>query len=177
MALSTVTGTMIQSSPSISILATDRDSAVNEVVELATSAESIAVQKTKLDADFEYGFNRATFQRAPTRDAALLRLTQLRSEGVVIRNDATKVNNATHLETWSRMVSDWMYEVIETIKPVSRADSEWFLTLDTVPPARVQVPIRLAGQADISKLQSTYNQHDFRLVRLENLLKKYGVAA
>lgn len=111
------------------------------------------------------------------KDAALLRLTQLRGEGVVIRNAAAKIYYTNHLDAWSRSVTDWMREVIETLKTVSAADSEWFATLDTVGPARVQVPIRLTGQADISMLVSTYNQHDLRLVRLENLLKKYGIAA
>lgn len=129
-------------------------------------------------AAFETGYNRAKFERNnASREAALLRLTQLRSEGVVIRNDAARVYYTTHLDTWSRRVSAWMKEVIETLKPVSAADSEWFATLDIVPPARAQVPVRLTGDMDIHIFVSAYNQHDFRLDRLEKLLKKYGIAA
>ncbi len=114
---------------------------------------------------------------AKNKDAAILRLTKLRGKGVAIRNDAANIQYTNHLDAWSGRVTEWMHEVIAVLKIVSAADSEWFATLDTVGPARVQVPIRLTGQTDISMLMSTYNQHDLRLVRLENLLKKYGVAA
>jgi hypothetical protein len=120
----------------------------------------------------------AAFERnEKNKEAAILRLTQLRGKGVVIRNEAAKIQYTSHLDDWSGRVTEWMYEVIDILKTVSAADSEWFATLDTVGTARVQVPIRLTGQTDISMLMSTYNQHDLRLVRLENLLKKYGVAA
>jgi len=137
----------------------------------------IARQLASERADLESGFNSVDFSSEPTRENAILRLTQLRTEGVVIRNNAANVERAAHLNDWSRRVANWMHQVIETLKAVSEADSEWFATLDTVPPARVQVPIRLTDKADVTMLVATYNQHDFRLVRLETLLKKYGVAA
>lgn len=134
------------------------------------------LEETEEEA-FELGYKREAFRMTPGKDAALLRLAQLRTEGVGIRNNAAKIGSTAQLDSWSRKVSAWMREVIEAIGRVSPADSEWFATLDTVSPARVQVPIRLIGEADISMFRSTYNQHDLRLVRLEDLLKKYGVAA
>ena len=126
---------------------------------------------------FVRGFNHAASHTVSTKEAALL-LAQLRTEGVGIRNSASKLCYTSDLDGWSHKVTEWMNDVIETLKSVSSADSEWFATLDAVPPARVPAPrIRLGGDADRMMFLSMYDQHDFRLVRLEKLLKKYGVAA
>jgi hypothetical protein len=71
-----------------------------------------------------------------------------------------------------------MKEVIETIKPVSHADAEWFATLGEVPSARVSIPnLRLGGEADRMIFVKTFREHDFRLKRLDDLLLKHGVGA
>lgn len=147
-------------------------------VDFETRSQDIKIFATpqpQLGDDFQTGFNRALFTNRPTRENAILRLTQLRGEGVVIRNDAAKVSTTTHLDDWVRRVRDWMREVIETLKFINAPDSEYFATLDAVPPARIQVRILLTGDADARMFGSTYNQHDLRLVRLTELLKKYGV--
>lgn len=127
---------------------------------------------------FKRGFGRATYQKAPNRENALSRLAQLRSEGVVIRNESSELLFTADLDTWGSKVEAWMNEVVESLKPVSEEDSEWFTTLDTVPPPRVSIPnIRLGGDFDRQIFIKAFREHDYRLVRLEKLLVKYGVGA
>lgn len=125
---------------------------------------------------FERGVVKAKLSRGGAPDDALLRLTQLRTEGVEIRNDATSMLYTSHLDEWAGRVQRWMEEVIKSIRFISPADSEWFATLDTVPQARVAIPsIRLGGAADRELFVSLFRQHDYRLARLEKLLQKYGI--
>src|SRR5688500_13127348 len=122
------------------------------------------------------GSNRATFKRNPNLKAATLRLTQLRGEGVVIRNDGAQLMFTSHLDAWAKRILDWMKETIETIKVIDEADSEWFTILGEVPAARVPIPnVQLGGYTDREMFVKLFREHDFRLARLDQLLKKYGV--
>jgi hypothetical protein len=126
------------------------------------------------EAEFDKAFSRASL----SHDDAKLLLARLRGEGVVIRNDVPPYLLPDEFVAWQSKVTGWMNEVIETIKVVSAADSEWFTTLDAVPAARVPIPnIRLATKEDLALFTSVFRQHDFRLKRLNDLLKKYGVGA
>jgi len=120
------------------------------------------------------GYNRAKFQQNPNEKAAILRLTQLRDEGVVIRNDAVsgKVNAET-LEQWLNDVARWMRDVIEALKRVDEAKAEYFKTLDIVENARVQAPVLIQNRVDIRRFVNGFNQHDQRLVCLRDILKPY----
>jgi len=122
---------------------------------------------------FEHGFNKATFERNKgNAEAAVLRLAQLRTEGVKIRNEAGYVDD-TNLQEWLGKLDTWMHEVLDAIRAVSAVDAELFRTLDVVTPARLQVPIRLKNQLHVPVFVNVYNQHDLRLVRLKDLLEKY----
>lgn len=124
-------------------------------------------------SDLREGYNKATFNLSKANyDAAILRLAQLRSSGVVIRNDAANVSEFTLVE-WIGRVEKWMKETIETIYCISPTDSELFRTLDVVPAARVQVPVALTNTMQIGALVKAYNEHDYRLVRLVELIAKY----
>jgi hypothetical protein len=119
----------------------------------------------------------AVFERNPeSKDAALLLLTRLRADGVALRNEAEYVQDAS-LRVWLESIEQWMHDVINAISQVHEADSEWFKTLDTVPPPRIPIKSLCTKQTDRNVHLHVYRQHDFRLVRLEQLLKKYGVAA
>lgn len=121
-------------------------------------------------------FDKAAFQRdKASRNAAVIRLAQLRTEGVIIRNEAEAGQvRDDNLESWLSKVSTWMNEAIDVIWQIDEADSEWFKTLDIVPPARAQAPIAfLRKEERIPDFVRIYNQHDFRLLRLDELLKKY----
>lgn len=149
---------------------------LNKVVESLAAATKLEQPDDAHGADFDAGFQRATFTRNPTKESAVLRLTQLRGTGVVIRNSAARVTVPSELHEWTRNVKAWMDDVIDALRAVNDVDAEWFKTLDVVPPARIQVPVRLSSSVDASIFQANYNQHDYRLVRLERLLIKYGVA-
>jgi len=112
------------------------------------------------------------------RAATVLRLTQLRGEGVGTRNSASELMFTADLDRWSAEIAKWMQTVAETIKIIDAADAEWFLTLGEVPPARVPIPnLRLGGDTDRTVFTKSFREHDFRLARLEKLLAKYGVGA
>jgi len=143
-----------------------------------TGKASVFPHENPNEQSFRHGFNKATFNRNPTREAAALRLAQLRDEGVVIRNDASRLLFTADLEAWVSKVNEWMGEVIEALKPMSVPDSEWFATLHTVPPSQVPIPnLRLGGQEDRALFVSIFRQHDYRLARLDALLKKHEVGA
>lgn len=112
------------------------------------------------------------------KETALYRLTHLRSEGVVLRNEIPTYFAAAEFADWEKTLVRWMKEVIEVLRRINNADAEWFATLDTVPPARVAIPnIRLDGKESRGRFASLFRQHDYRLFRLDGLLKKYGVGS
>jgi diguanylate cyclase (GGDEF)-like protein len=158
-----------------------RFAGLNPYPAMTAESKEVAGSQVAIDQEeeeFKRGYEKEAFRMSPTKGAPLLRLTQLRGEGVVIRNDSAKLLFTSDLDAWTDRVSKWMKEVVEALNPVSAPDSEWFATLDVVPPARVRPPtIRLGGDADRTMFLALFNQHDYRLVRLEQLLKKHGVAA
>lgn len=128
------------------------------------------------DEGFVEGFNRATFARNPDLKGAKLRLSQLRGEGVVIRNAGATLMFTSHLDAWAKKVSEWMREAIAAIRVIDEADSEWFATLGEVPAARVPISnVQLGGQFDREMFVKLFREHDFRLARLDQLFKKYGI--
>lgn len=115
---------------------------------------------------------------AEARQVALETLTALRERGVVMRNKLPTFMTDARLQAWIESTRTWMSEVSAALGQVNNADGQWFLTLDTVPPARVPMPnIRLGGQDQRATFESHFRQHDYRLARLDGLLQKYGVGA
>jgi hypothetical protein len=143
----------------------------------SVAVTTMTVEPQDADAEFEAGFNRALRDNDPV--ANKLYLVHLRSKGVILRNDLPTFLTSADLNKWVNEVNGkWLGEVIDTLKILSQADSKWFETLDTVPPARVPIPnIRLGGKEDRALFESVFRQHDYRLARLEALLKKHGVGA
>jgi hypothetical protein len=166
-------GTMgIPTLTDISIYRSDLQKAIGEIIALGVTVADV-------EREFGNAFDRAAAEHTkPTKDAALLRLAQLRSQGIALRNESAQLMFTSHLDAWSSKIIDWMNEVTEAIKPVSEADSIWFGTLGEVPEPRVPIPnLRLGGDADRTMFISTFRQHDFRLKRLDDLLKKNGIGA
>jgi hypothetical protein len=125
------------------------------------------------EAAFVRGFDRNSRE---AKEAQLVLLTHLRDDGVMLRNEIPTFMSSAALTAWVGRLMDWMNAVIEALKPISAADSRWFATLDTVPPARVPIPnVRLSSKADRDLYESHFRQHDYRLARLDGLLQKYGV--
>jgi hypothetical protein len=59
-----------------------------------------------------------------------------------------------------------MERVANTIRAINKADAEWFVTLDTVPPPRILAPTTAKA----------FGEHDFWLVKLESLITRYLAA-
>jgi hypothetical protein len=111
--------------------------------------------KRELTREFRY-------ERAQPR----LRLADLRTEGVKIRNEGQYLRAG--LEIWIAECADWTNRVIQTITEINPSDAEWFKTLDAVPAPRIV----LRGSYNPLHIK-TYREHDFYLVKLEELIKKY----
>ena len=132
-------------------------------------------EQLQAEAAFQGGFA----PNSPNaKEAVLLLLTHLRSEGVEIRNKLPMFLSTTELDSWANRVSRWMEDVVDALKSINAADSKWFATLDAVPASRVPIPsIQVGGQEDHAMFVSIFRQHDYRLARLDALLQKYGVGA
>ena len=112
-----------------------------------------------------YRFLKRETERLFINEDARLELAKLRTEGVDLRNRCVPL--AMSLSEWIAECQGWTGRVIETIKKISQADAEWFKTLDAVPPPRLF--LESSNPAQIL----TYRVHDFYLVKLEELIKKY----
>jgi hypothetical protein len=69
---------------------------------------------------------------------------------------------------WEEQAAEWTQRVIETIRQLNEADAEWFATLDVVPAPRI--PLKSVWYSESKG--HLYAMHDFRLVKLEQLIKK-----
>jgi len=107
------------------------------------------------------------------------RLTVFRTEGVELRNSSQQfcdyhpLNNAmgNQIVLWIEETLKWQRKVIEVLKQHDQSDAEWFRVLDTVPAPRTAYPI-----LDINNnkgFQKAFREHDYRLVRIEELIQKY----
>ena len=85
-------------------------------------------------------FDRALDIAVLTKDTAPDYLTRLRKEGIGIRDSASELYYNGTFDDWSHKVHEWKNDVAQALKAISPADSEWFSTLDVVPPARVPAP-------------------------------------
>jgi hypothetical protein len=154
----------------LAVRSSDFDTRFDEMKALATPR-----QELEAEAGFLRGFDPKS---KDAKDAQLLLLAHLRDEGVRIRNGIPEFMTDDQLATWDNKLLEWMNAVREALKPISAADSKWFATLDTVPPARVPVPhVRLSGKRERALYETSFRQHDYRLARLDGLLQKYGVGA
>ena len=113
-----------------------------------------------------YRFLKREIKRQFINEDARLELAKLRTEGVDLRNRCMPLT--TSLSEWIAECQSWTKRVIEAINKISQADAEWFKTLDAVPPARIFL------ESSNSEQSLTYRMHDFYLVKLEDLIKKYG---
>ena len=102
----------------------------------------------------------------PAPSKARTRLTELRAEGVAIRNRGQ--NLTQDLPAWLAEVRKWEEATIAAIKKIDEADGEWFRTLDTVPQPRIKV-----HALDKEHLK-TFREIDYGLTRLDHLIQKYS---
>jgi hypothetical protein len=91
-----------------------------------------------------------------------LKLAKLRTEGVGLRNKGQLPN--VNVSEWSAESLAWMEKTFRAIQTIDNADAEWFRTLDTVPFPRVQ----------FATTARAFPEHDFWLVKLEQLIQRYG---
>lgn len=102
-----------------------------------------------------------------------VRLSELRSTGVTLRNAGTALQNSNgDFEAWETSINAWLQQVVSEISAIDAADSEWFKVLDAVPDPRV--PLYFPKKHKEGKHIKLHREHDYRLLRLDKLLEKYG---
>jgi hypothetical protein len=101
------------------------------------------------------------------RKRGRVKLAELRDAGVSIRNECITIL-PSRLAAWMSRAEQWNIDATKAIAEIDRADSMWFATLDALPPGRVRMTALSAEQAKL------YREHDFRLVKLEELMNRYA---
>ncbi|MGH6792086.1 MAG: hypothetical protein ACRECF_05035 [Methyloceanibacter sp.] len=101
---------------------------------------------------------------------ARVKIADLRHDGVRIRNDALVMTDK-EWPTWNEKALKWNTDVTEEIKKISVADSIWFSVLDVVPPQRIDPAITPADPLIREKYLKLFREHDYRLKRLNNMIR------
>jgi len=103
-------------------------------------------------------------------------LAKLRHSGVRLRNEgrAGRFGENAGVSEWESKVLQWFNDVVEAIRKVDDAEAERFVVLDTVPPPRLELILRLKDQETNKAFRKLYQEHDFRLVNLEKLMDRLG---
>jgi hypothetical protein len=112
---------------------------------------------------------RPDVRSADVKAGVLLRLAELRREGVKRRNAATELTLVEMVELWIEWLERWQTEVFNEIARISPADAEMWSTLDVVPNPRIELP-SYVNDAHFH----AYRQLDFFLVKLKDLIDIYG---
>ena len=94
------------------------------------------------------------------------KLSELRKQGVALRNEGEILHNRDTLGEWLLRVEKWNEGVLEAIGKISVADKIWFETLDIVPEPRVQPHL-----SDDIAFMKGYRHLDFRLARLDEMIR------
>ena len=98
---------------------------------------------------------------------ARVHLSTLRHAGVDIRNDGRfGIQTAADWNHWKSRAEEWEIKVIENIEIIDKGCAEWFRILDVVPQPRLHLT---RFSEDHQKL---YNEHDFRVKRLGELIQE-----
>jgi hypothetical protein len=104
--------------------------------------------------------------KRPMPPKARLKLIELRESGVALRNKGASLKG--HLKPWLAEIADWNDKAVSAIRLIDEGDAKWFQTLDAVPDARVGVSA--TGEEHLK----AFRELDFCLVRLNDLILKYG---
>jgi hypothetical protein len=102
-----------------------------------------------------------------------LRLANLRSEGVRIRNDSLRLQLVDgDFECLSQSMLRWEGNVLATIGSIDLADAESFHILDEVPPPNIPLSHRRSGHEGAHL--KIHREHDFRIKKLAALIDRYA---
>jgi hypothetical protein len=99
------------------------------------------------------------------------RLAELRADGVKLRNEVGQLTIGKG--DWIKRINKWREDTISAIREIDEADADWYCILDVVPEPRITLPMTLRG-GSYHELLKNFREHDFRLVRLDQLIQKYG---
>lgn len=102
-----------------------------------------------------------------------LKLANLRSEGVAIRNDSLRLELVGgDFDDLKQSMLRWEGTVLATIGSIDLADAESFHTLDEVPPPNIPlIYVRSGHEGAHLKI---HNEHDFRIKKLAVIIDRYA---
>lgn len=95
------------------------------------------------------------------------RLIALRIEGVELRNEGRRLTKISYAAQWIQKADEWENRVFEEIKKIDPNGAEDFRLLDVVPDPRLKL------KTQITEHEWEYEHHDFRLVKLWDLIRYY----
>jgi hypothetical protein len=96
----------------------------------------------------------------------ILRLAELRTNGVQLRNNGTRLTDPNNLAEWITRYTEWDKEVLKTLSKLSKGKSEWLRTLDKMP----MNPARKVIDAEHLRYLSIFDE---KLARLDMILRQY----
>jgi hypothetical protein len=99
---------------------------------------------------------------------ARVELSELRSEGVRVRNDGIEKGGLddSSRRAWKEATLLWNERTIECIGRIDQGCAVWFSVLDVVPPPRVNTTSPDDGH------QKVFKEHDLRVARLGELIQQ-----
>jgi hypothetical protein len=102
-----------------------------------------------------------------------LKLANLRSEGVAIRNDSLRLEVAGgNFDDLRQDMLRWEGNVLATIGSIDLADAESFHILDEVPPPNITLALPRSGNEGAHL--KIHREHDFRIKKLATLIERYA---
>ena len=96
----------------------------------------------------------------------IFKLAQLRTSGVRLRNDGSRLTDPNSLSKWINDYTNWDKAVLKTLGRLSKGKSEWLRTLD-------KMPTNLGRRVIDSEHLRYLSIFDEKLIRLDMILRQY----
>lgn len=136
------------------------------------------MERDDVHTEFKNRFYNTIVKNHGSESDKKILLVRARADGIAIRNHPQTIAHLlpAELDDWISSVTGWVDKVIGAVKIFDPADAELLKTLGEVPAARVAIPnIRLGSAIDRARFAKAFREHDYRLSKLDGLLKKYGI--
>lgn len=120
---------------------------------------------------FFFALNRVIWLNRQIKDGRV-KIADLRHKGVQIRNRGRWiVQDEKSWLKWKKEALEWNRKVKREMEKISEADAEWFAILDVVPPPRLFPKLLLQDEKLQQDFLKLYQEHDFRLARLGEMIR------
>jgi hypothetical protein len=98
-------------------------------------------------------------------------IAKLRRSGVELRNfGQNKIADGATFDKWCADTLQWEKDVVAGIAKISVADAEWFAIMDSYPD-KPREPLKRPFTPRAESHRERYEQHDFQLMRLGEMIR------